>query len=222
VIPDPPFLAPRSGHWPAVRHAHLQKEPACAVCGDTDSPDVHHVVPVHVDPARELDPTNLMTLCRHDHWVWGHYCDWLSCCPTVRSDAAIYRGLADRRPRPKVPERSLAMFAPYPDSLPTADTIGLVTAALRGQGVDPHAAAHAVWTVVGFGLGQWDAAGGTPASAAAAQGQPLDRAQAAQLLESHVVTRQAAAAPGMGLPWGRIIQTLLPLLLELLSKGAAG
>lgn len=56
-------LHPRSSEWPRVRKEHLKQEPHCAVCLGTAKLEVHHKVPFHVAPERELDPTNLVTLC---------------------------------------------------------------------------------------------------------------------------------------------------------------
>lgn len=53
----------RSPKWPGVRQAHLEKNPKCIACGGTAHLQVHHVVPFHIAPERELDPTNLATLC---------------------------------------------------------------------------------------------------------------------------------------------------------------
>lgn len=65
----------RSSHWPAVAHAHLKLHPACAACGATKDLDVHHVVPFHVDPSKELLESNLLTLCRLHH-LDAHCGDW--------------------------------------------------------------------------------------------------------------------------------------------------
>ena len=53
----------RSSGWRSVRNEHIENNPTCAACGRRDDLDVHHIVPYHVDPDRELDPTNLITLC---------------------------------------------------------------------------------------------------------------------------------------------------------------
>lgn len=58
-----PTLKRRSPAWPAVRKTHLKREPVCAACGGTSKLEVHHRVPFHIAPERELDPTNLITLC---------------------------------------------------------------------------------------------------------------------------------------------------------------
>ena len=94
------LAAPRSPGWPAVRRAHLKLHPLCAACGSASDLDVHHVAPVHVAPARELDATNLITLCAPDHLTFGHLRNWSSWNTRVRSDAA--RFLARVRARPMV------------------------------------------------------------------------------------------------------------------------
>ena len=68
----------RSPAWRSLRRWHLLRFPACAVCGSRAFLIVHHIVPVSVDPSRELDPSNLVTLCssptgRHGcHLKHGH------------------------------------------------------------------------------------------------------------------------------------------------------
>lgn len=93
--PDPGVVAagvPRSGKWAKVRAAYIKANPACEACGQRDAPEVHHVQPFHLQPALELDPTNLMTLCGDPcHIVHGHLMAWARCNPTVRSDVRQYR-----------------------------------------------------------------------------------------------------------------------------------
>jgi hypothetical protein len=85
----------RSGHWPKVRADHLEREPRCAACGISDHLEVHHVLPFHDDPARELDPDNLITLCKRPgcpgHFLFGHLGDYKHSNPHVRDDAKRYR-----------------------------------------------------------------------------------------------------------------------------------
>ena len=92
----------RSPKWPALRKAHLEKEPECAVCGHKGSADnelnVHHVLPFHLNPDKELDPSNLVTLCREHHLTFGHLCEWKSWNKSVREDAAIWRKKIKDRP----------------------------------------------------------------------------------------------------------------------------
>ena len=82
----------RSPKWRVVREAHLRKNKRCAVCGSQKKPEVHHIIPVHVDPSQELKRTNLITLCRRDHFVFGHLCNWQKYNETVTNDAKYWHG----------------------------------------------------------------------------------------------------------------------------------
>lgn len=72
----------RHPRWRSVRRHHLRMHGSCAACGSTRHLEVHHIIPRTVDPARELDPSNLMTLCTGDrgkggcHLVIGHRGRW--------------------------------------------------------------------------------------------------------------------------------------------------
>lgn len=82
----------RSSRWATVRKAHLDGEPLCVACGRGKDLEVHHVIPYHVDPSRELDRTNLVTLCSDPcHRVFGHLMNYKKWNPLVREDAARYR-----------------------------------------------------------------------------------------------------------------------------------
>lgn len=83
---------PRSGSWRRVRAEHLAKNPACIACGRTSDMEVHHVVPFHDDPSKELDPENIVSVCADPcHFVFGHCLDWRASNPFVREDAAAFR-----------------------------------------------------------------------------------------------------------------------------------
>ena len=85
----------RSPHWPVVRRNHLEKEPRCTACDTDKDLEVHHVIPVSVNPAREEDPENLITLCgsgRHNcHLVFGHFMNYKCYNPDVRKMVKEYR-----------------------------------------------------------------------------------------------------------------------------------
>ena len=64
--------------------------------------EVHHIVPFHVDPSKELQPTNFITLCQskshNDHLIFGHLLDFHAQNAKVLTDAKNYRGeLAKRK-----------------------------------------------------------------------------------------------------------------------------
>ena len=97
----------RSPKWPAVRAAHLKAHPTCEACGESNTKilNVHHVVPFHVDPSKELDEANLITLCEGSvvncHLHFGHLRNWKSWNVDVRKDAADWLKKIKNRPMPK-------------------------------------------------------------------------------------------------------------------------
>jgi 5-methylcytosine-specific restriction enzyme A len=94
----------RSSKWPTVRKKHLLKNPACSVCGGQKSLEVHHIVPFNIDPSRELDPKNLITLCESKtngvscHLFFGHLGNYKSYNARVESDAKAWSGKLRKRP----------------------------------------------------------------------------------------------------------------------------
>lgn len=87
----------RSSLWPRVRGGHLLAHPECAVCGGKKKVEVHHKVPFHIDPARELDVTNLVTLCEakrfgvNCHLFFGHLGNYKRANPEVEQDVASWQ-----------------------------------------------------------------------------------------------------------------------------------
>ena len=78
---DKTFGASRNSRWDDVRKKHIIEHPKCAVCGKIGkllSNEVHHILPFWKHPELELEPTNLITLCRTHHFEWGHFFDWSS------------------------------------------------------------------------------------------------------------------------------------------------
>lgn len=83
--------AKRSDKWPTVEKHFLADHPACEACGDTIRLNVHHCLPFHLYPEKELDPTNLITLCMGEkecHLHIGHGGSFKQYNPNVRKDAA--------------------------------------------------------------------------------------------------------------------------------------
>ena len=91
----------RSHLWPMVRAAHLERQPVCQACGAKKRLEVHHILPFHMAPDRELEPSNLLTLCEglavNCHFLYGHLRNWKAWNPMVKLDAAIWREKMDRR-----------------------------------------------------------------------------------------------------------------------------
>jgi 5-methylcytosine-specific restriction protein A len=92
--------ANRSPQWSTVRKQHLDKNNSCAACGKITKLEVHHIEPVHVNPDRELDPDNLITLCDSScHLTFGHLMNYKSWNKEVISDCLVYLNKVKNRPR---------------------------------------------------------------------------------------------------------------------------
>ena len=94
------FLGLRCGGWKTVRDRWLRANPTCSACGSARNCEVHHVVPVSCDPSRELDESNLITLCHTCHFVFGHLHQWSSHNPSVVEDASAHLSKVSCRPKP--------------------------------------------------------------------------------------------------------------------------
>lgn len=92
-------LSFRSWKWSDVRKEHLKKQPYCQACGRKTDLEVHHIEPVHLNPDRELDPSNLITLCSKScHLTFGHLMDYKSWNVNVVEDAKNYLNKIQQRP----------------------------------------------------------------------------------------------------------------------------
>ena len=95
----------RSPAWRKLEKEHLAKEPVCQWCGGRKSLQVHHIVPFHLKPIRELDPSNLITLCEaiglNCHLQHGHNDDWRKVNPDVVADCNRHRAFFTFRKRSK-------------------------------------------------------------------------------------------------------------------------
>jgi hypothetical protein len=91
-----PKGARRHKTWRKVRSSHILKHPRCAVCGLTTKLEVHHVIPFHIAPALELEPSNLLTLCENGkygircHQLIGHLGSYQRVNPAAWSDAVAW------------------------------------------------------------------------------------------------------------------------------------
>lgn len=97
--------APRSPKWPALRDRYFKSNPECAACGSGEDCQIHHVKSFLYFPESELDPGNLITLCRHHHLLIGHGDNFKAWNPGVRDDAAEVRRVVDRAKRNRQMER---------------------------------------------------------------------------------------------------------------------
>lgn len=85
--------ASRSPRWRQVRDDFIAKNPKCAVCGSKKNVVAHHKLPFHIFPERELDPTNLVTLCENTvncHLTFGHLGSFLKYNKDVEADILIW------------------------------------------------------------------------------------------------------------------------------------
>lgn len=91
-----PRLVLRSSKWAGTRKKHLLAFPTCAVCDGRKQLSVHHLVPFHVDPSRELSTDNLLTLCESKkfgvncHLFVGHFGTWQRVNPGAVVDSKFW------------------------------------------------------------------------------------------------------------------------------------
>lgn len=89
----------RSPKWSSIRKEHLKSNNKCAACGRTSKLEVHHIEPVHINPDRELDPSNLITLCDDPcHLLFGHLMNYKSWNVDVEEDCFVYYKKIQDRP----------------------------------------------------------------------------------------------------------------------------
>ena len=81
-----------SSQWRTVRDRYAEAHPLCAFCGSA-AVDVHHIQPFHLFPTRELDPNNLVSLCRVHHFIYGHAGDWKGYNPDVLVDSEFWKAV---------------------------------------------------------------------------------------------------------------------------------
>jgi 5-methylcytosine-specific restriction protein A len=87
--------SPRSSKWKILRGEHIRNNPTCAVCGNSKKVVPHHIIPYHVDPSKEMEPSNLISLCEGEtfncHLFFGHLRNWSKHNPDVVEDARVWR-----------------------------------------------------------------------------------------------------------------------------------
>jgi len=81
----------RSGKWRKVRKNFIKANPNCAICGKRKFVHVHHKIPVHIDKDKELDFSNLVTLCPRHHFIIGHLENWRKYNPNIDQDIQWWR-----------------------------------------------------------------------------------------------------------------------------------
>lgn len=96
-----PMSSKRSPHWPTIRKMYLESNPLCECCGGSDSLQVHHKMPFHLDPELELDKNNLITLCEGStncHLLFGHLKNFKSYNKNVLDDVLTWNKKIKERP----------------------------------------------------------------------------------------------------------------------------
>lgn len=89
----------RSPQWSVIRKEHLKVYDVCAACGRNKKLEVHHIEPVHLNPDKELDPSNLITLCNDPcHLLFGHLMNYKSWNENVEKDCEAYYKKIQSRP----------------------------------------------------------------------------------------------------------------------------
>lgn len=89
------LLLTRSPKWGTVRKQFLiENDNICACCGKTKNLNVHHIIPVHINPDLELEKSNLIILCENRtlncHLVFGHLLLWAVYNPHVIEDVKLF------------------------------------------------------------------------------------------------------------------------------------
>jgi len=82
--------ARRSPEWRRVRQLYMSDIDSCSVCSRRRGLEAHHIIPFHLAPDLELDPLNLIALCRRCHLFVGHLGSWARFNPQIREDAAYW------------------------------------------------------------------------------------------------------------------------------------
>jgi hypothetical protein len=101
---NPSATVKRSPQWTTTRNNHLKLQPQCYICNGVRLLNVHHITPFHMDPSRELDPTNLVTLCEKGpggvncHLTFGHLGYWARYNPDILKDALVIKAILEKRP----------------------------------------------------------------------------------------------------------------------------
>jgi 5-methylcytosine-specific restriction enzyme A len=87
-------LLARSPQWREVEREHLKRQPKCQWCDKILGLQVHHIVPFHIAPELELEPSNLITLCEAKpqccHLMRGHMGCWKRINPEIVQQCLLH------------------------------------------------------------------------------------------------------------------------------------
>jgi hypothetical protein len=112
----------RARYSPATKKAmaeYRKQHPRCEWDGCSEKVDVHHIVPVHVDPTLAADPENLISLgSARCHLCAGHggdYQQWIDnvrlLCVAAQTGIHRERIVPRYKPEPEKPERRFTRAA---------------------------------------------------------------------------------------------------------------
>ncbi len=80
----------RHPKWKSISLNYRKKMGKCAVCGKTTNLVVHHKMPFHMNPEKELDENNFVVLCENRpvncHYLFGHLMNWQGYNPNINED----------------------------------------------------------------------------------------------------------------------------------------
>ena len=83
-------LQGRSPKWRKVRQDILEKYICCRSCNALKNLELHHKIPFNLRPDLELDPENLIVLCKHCHFTIGHFNDYKCYNSAVDDDCDLF------------------------------------------------------------------------------------------------------------------------------------
>ncbi len=92
------FGARRSSRWSSLRNSYIQVHPRCEVCGTKKKLECHHLKDYSHYPELELLESNLWTLCRTHHKLFGHLNSWYSLNNNCIEDSNIWINKIKTRP----------------------------------------------------------------------------------------------------------------------------
>ena len=99
-LEDRTFGAVRSSGWPAFRRIYIEFN--CKCCGKKGSflnrLELHHILPFHLYPHLEREPTNVITLCRRCHLLLAHLDSFKSHNIDIKKDAENLLKRIEARP----------------------------------------------------------------------------------------------------------------------------
>ncbi len=88
----------RSSKWSDFIKQIKKEREGCAICGKKKGLEGHHRLPFHLYPKLELDPDNVIILCRKHHFIFGHLEYWESYNTQIAETTVYFKALLKGRP----------------------------------------------------------------------------------------------------------------------------